>query len=94
MSQSELAKECGISQGYLSQLESVSTQDVCNNPSVDTALRIALALDVPLVTLLGYIGYSEYAGAMTTTQQEVTKLRRIIKWYRKGIRDLADEVHE
>ena len=89
MSQAEMAERVGISQGYLSQLESVTTQRDCNNPSVGLTLRIANTLDIPIAALLGEMGYPDYADAVTPTQKEVTRLRRIVRWYRAKIDDLA-----
>lgn len=45
--QAQLAKESGISQGYLSELES----GVKENPSIMVLNRIALALCVPVIAL-------------------------------------------
>lgn len=48
MTQIELAKKAGLSQGYLSDLEKNRF-----NPTVTTITGIAVALDVPIAELLG-----------------------------------------
>lgn len=49
----ELAKKSGVSQPYLSQLETGKN----NNPTSDTLIKIAKGLDIPYIELLQKAGY-------------------------------------
>jgi transcriptional regulator with XRE-family HTH domain len=48
MTQEELAKNAGVTQGYIAQLES----DLKKNPSLPTLRKLARALSVPVTELL------------------------------------------
>jgi transcriptional regulator with XRE-family HTH domain len=48
LTQEQLAKKAGVTQGYISQLEAGTRKD----PGVKVALRLAQALGVPVTELL------------------------------------------
>jgi transcriptional regulator with XRE-family HTH domain len=49
LTQAELAKAAGVTQGYISQLEAGTTKE----PGATVAVRLAEALGVPVTELLG-----------------------------------------
>ncbi|KKM01022.1 hypothetical protein LCGC14_1798650 [marine sediment metagenome] len=73
LSQGGLSRSSGVSQGYISQLEAKM-----HTPTVDIALRLANALDVPLDVLLIKVGYR---GFEVPDADEIIKLRRRLAWY-------------
>ena len=54
MSQNQLAKHSGLSQSAISSIESTT-----KSPSLDSVFKIAKALNVPIIELLGFASITE-----------------------------------
>jgi XRE family transcriptional regulator of biofilm formation len=89
---SELAERTHISKSYLSNIE----RNINNNPSIDVIKKLALVLDVDLITLLGvdsispihkldsewvdFVNDLKESGIKIEEIREYKKLLEFIKW--------------